>query len=193
MAKGRKRKNVKREPNGRKSRKGEPRNAIDRGSDWAQARIARFGTYYNSAIGRAFAAGLLGDGNEAKDRYDKARKFSALYGAVIGRDRYRCALNDSPRGSSERIQTFEDVQREAEDQNWLIVNAARIDLTGCRPFFDQLISGLYTDYGPSWLDAILDAKNPDRRDTIVLDAALRAIDAIKPATGARIVLLHNAA
>lgn len=187
MGKGRKRrKNITREPNGRASRKGQDRTPLDsRPSDWVAEQYRRFGSYYNSAIGRAYASGLLGDGNQAKDRYDKARKFASLYRRMIGGDRYRCALDNSPRGGSGE---YSPTQQEADDQQWLIINMARIDLIGTRPFFDQLISHRFTDYGPSWLDAILSAKNPDRRDTMVLDAAIMAIDAIGHAKGVRIVL-----
>ncbi len=190
MAKGRKRKPGKREPNGRLSRIGLDRSALDsRPSDWVAAQYKRFGSYYNSALGRAYAAGLLGEGNQAKDRYDKARKFASLYRRMIGGDRYRCALDTSPRGGSGE---YEPTQQEADDQQWLIVNMSRIDLTGCRPFFDQLISHRFTDYGPDWLDRILNAPK-DRRDTMILDAAIMAIDAIGPAQGARIVLRSKAA
>lgn len=175
---GRKRKDGKRTAAGRLSRSLEALEArYDKGSDWAKARQERFGSDYNSAIGRAFASGLLGEGNDAKDRYDKARKFISLYRAVIGRDRYRCALNQAPRGMDDIPANDE---RDSLNQDWLLVNMARIDETGCRPFFDQITSHLFTDYGPQWLDRLLDTKPGDRRDTIVLDAALRAIDAIGP-------------
>lgn len=181
---GRKSKNGKRTKSGQLSRAGAvPK--FDRGSEWVQAQRARYGEYYSSAIGRAFAAGLLGEGNEAKARYDMARKFASLYGAVIGRDRYRCALDQSPRGSDgEHPMT----QRSADDHEWLMVNMTRIDMTGCRMFFDQLVSRQFTDYGPPWLDDLLNQPKRDRRDTMLLDAAVRGIDAIGPVGKARVVL-----
>lgn len=182
---GRRRKEGKRTASGRLSRAVvEIEGRFDKGSAWVQLMRARYGENYNSAIGRAYASGLLGEGNEAKDRYDKARKFIALYGAVIGRDRYRCALNQAPRGSSGE---FEPTQRDIDDQEWLLVNMDRIDATGCRPFFDQLTCHLFTDHGPSWLDALLNTKHKDRRDTMILDAAIKGIDAIGPVS-ARVVL-----
>lgn len=186
---GRKRKAGKREPNGRLKRLPEAQR-IDRGTEWVQAMRHRFGEYYNTALGRAYASGLLGEGNEAKDRYDKARKFSALYSYIIGKDRYRCPLDTAPRGGEpqEYVPTEQDVQ----DQEWLIVNMTRMDLTGCRPFFDQLVSRQFTDCGPIWLDRLIDAKRKDRRDMIVMDAALKAIDAIKPVGGAKIILRNVA-
>ena len=153
---------------------------FDKGSEKVQAMRARFGEYYSSAIGRAYAAGLLDhptDESRAKVRLDSARKFVSLYGAVIGRDRYRCPLNQSPRaGHVEYIPN----ERDIDDQQWLIANMERIDRTGCRPFFDQLTGRQFTDYGPPWLDALLAAKPHDRRDTMILDAALKALDAIGP-------------
>lgn len=173
---GRKRKDGKRTSGGRLSRSAESIEArYDRGSEWVQIMRAKYGESYNSALGRAYAAGLLGEGVEAKDRYDKARKFVSLYRAVIGRDRYRCPLNQAPRGMDDRPHD----ERDSLNQDWLLVNMERIDVTGCRPFFDQLTSHLYTDHGPLWLDRLL-AKPRDRRDTMILDAAIRGIDAIGP-------------
>lgn len=180
---GRKRKDGVRTRSGRLSRAA---CTFDKGSEWVQIQRARYGEYYNSALGRAFAAGLLGDGNEAKDRLDKARKFISLYRAVIGRDRYRCPLDQSPRGS---MGEFDATERDVEDQEWLLVNMDRIDATGTRPFFDQLTSHLFTDHGPDWLDRLL-SKPKDRRDTIILDAAIKGIDAIGP-VNARVTILHR--
>lgn len=178
---GRKRKQGKRTKSGQLSRAGEQR--FDKGSEWVQAQRERYGEHYNSALGRAFASGLLNDPEDhgrGKDRYDATRKLLALYRRVIGRDRYRCALDRSPVG----IQEYTPTEQDADDQEWLLVNLARIDNTGCRPFFDQLTGSLFTDYGPPWLDRLLDAKVGDRRDRIVLDAAIMAIDAIGPVNGA---------
>ena len=57
-----------------------------------------------------------------------------------------------------------------------------------RPFFDQLTSARFTDYGPPWLDRLLNTQHKDRRDTIVLDAAIKAIDAIGSVNGARVTM-----
>lgn len=158
-------------------------------SDWVSGQVHRFGQDYNSALGRAFASGLLGEGSQAKDRYDTARKLIALYGAVIGKDRYRCGLDQSPRGVDHmRVPT----QRDIDDQEWLLVNLTRIDNSGCRPFFDQLTSARFTDYGPPWLDRLLATQHRDRRDTMILDAAIKGIDAIGPVNGARVVSRHAA-
>lgn len=178
---GRKSKSGKRYKCGKLKTPAEPN--VIRPSEWVRERVARFGQDYNSALGRAFASGLLGEGNEAKVRYDTARRFIALYRAVIGRERYGSGLDLSPRGIRHEM---EPTQRDIDDQEWLLVNLARIDNTGCRPFFEQLIGSGYTDYGPPWLDRLLATQHRDRRDTLVLDAAIRAIDAIGPVNGARV-------
>lgn len=179
---GRKRKQGKRTKAGQLSRVGQPR--YDKGSEWVQAMRDRFGEHYNSPIGRAFASGLLddpADETRAKVRFDAARKFASLYRRVMGGDFYRCALNDSPRGQENHTR---DAEREADDQAWLLTNMARIDNSGCRPFFDQLTSRAFTDYGPPWLDRLLNCKDP--RDRMVLDAAIRGIDAIGPVDRAKL-------
>lgn len=173
MSKGRPRKNGPRNRSGRLKTPVDPK--IERPSDWVRDRFARFGQDYNSALGRAYAAGLLGEGTEAKNRYDTARKLVSLYGQIIGKDRYRCALDQSPRGADMDPPASD---RDADDQEWLLTNLERIDRTGCRPFFDQLTSSRFTDYGPPWLDRLLNTAHKDRRDTMILDAAIRAIDAI---------------
>lgn len=170
---GRKRKDGKRTESGQLSRAG--RNVQP--SEWVAKRRARFGEYYNSALGRVYASGLLGDGNEAKERYDTSRKFAALYRRLIGRDRYRCALDTSPRGSTGDDLSDARAEKEAHDTEWLLEAMRKMDATGCRPFFDQLICHTFTDYGPPWADRLLDGPK-DRRDTMVLDAAIMAIDAM---------------
>lgn len=183
MARGRPRKQGKRHKCGKLKVPAQPN--VVRPSEWVSDQVHRFGQDYNSALGRAFAAGLLGEGTQAKDRYDTARKFIALYGRVIGRDRYRCGLDQSPRGMDHE---HEPSQRDIDDQEWLLVNLTRIDNSGCRPFFDQLTSHRFTDYGPPWLDRLLNTQHKDRRDMIVMDAAIRAIDAIGAVNGARVVI-----
>ena len=178
MARGRPRKAGARNKSGRLKVPADPK--IERPSEWVRGQFARFGQDYNSALGRAYAAGLLGEGTEAKNRYDTARKLVSLYGRIIGKDRYRCPLDQSPRGMDYEAPATD---HDEDDQEWLLTNLGRIDDTGCRPFFDQLTSRQFTDYGPPWLDRLLNTAHKDRRDTMVLDAAIKAIDAIK-ATGA---------
>src|SRR5690606_6642415 len=64
----------------------------DHGTERAQARFKRFGTHGATALGRAYASGLLGDEQEASIRYDAGKRFSRLYSALIEQGRYRCPL-----------------------------------------------------------------------------------------------------
>lgn len=167
---GRPSKAGKRRPNGRLIH--EP--SIVQPSEWVAQMRARFGNYYSTALGRAFVSGLLGEGNEAKDRYDNACKFVRLYTRFIGGSAYRCPLNDTPRGGN----VVEIVtERQGDDHAWLMANLGRLDRSGGRPYFDQLISSLHTDSGPYWADALIDGgKHP--ADLAVLAAALKALDSI---------------
>lgn len=175
---GRKRRQGKREPNGRLKRNNYPMPVYDRGSDWVQARRALFGEHYSSAIGRAYAGGLLGDGTEAKNRLDTGKRFAALYSAIIGQGGYRCALDVSPR-SAVRSTAFHGHSRDRDDQDWLFGAMNALDREGLRPWFDQLVSPLYTDAGPYWLDAIL-AGGSHPADHMILKYAVAAIDMIAP-------------
>lgn len=197
MAKaGRKRRQGKRTPGGQLSRAGKPKGETLAGqpSEWVKAQKTRYGSYYNSAIGRAFASGLLGDGNEAKTRLDNARKFASLHRRIMGGDFYRCPLNDAPRGSNDdepESPTEQDIANHA----WLLKGIVTTDESGGRIFMDQLLSRQFTDYGPPWLDRLLNTLNKDRRDTIVLDAALMAIDTLedrKAPALARILVVRSA-
>jgi hypothetical protein len=54
-----------------------------------------------------------------------------------------------------------------------------MDVSGTRPYFDQLISSLHVDSGPYWLENLLKGgKHP--ADRMVLAAAIRALDIIAP-------------
>lgn len=176
--KGRPSKPGKRDKSGRLKREGRD-TTFDRGSDWVQARRDRYGEHYGSAIGRAFAAGLLGDGSQAKDRFDAAKKFARAYLRIISQDRYRCALDRTPRGNLAVSLSPEASAFELHEQKWLFEAMATLDRTGCRPYLDQLLSTRHTDHGPYWLDMLLMGRRHPA-DIAVLDAALSAIDAIAP-------------
>lgn len=185
---GRKRKQgVKRTPTGRISRAGQRDHSFDRGSEWVQSMRAKYGEHYNSALGRAFVHGLLGEGQEANDRYAEAKRFGRLYARLIDQDRYRCALDRTPRGNLAVAVDLDQLEWEQDQQRWLMDAIDKIDATGCRPFFDQLLGAAYTDRGPYWLDNLLNGgKHP--ADVAVLNAALLALDAIVPARPSRILV-----
>lgn len=189
MAKaGRKRRqDVTRTRSGRISRAGQPDRSFDRGSDWVQAQRSRFGEHYCTALGRAYAAGLLGDEQQANDRYAEAKRFARMYARLIDQDRYRCALDRTPRGSLAILEDRDLLEWEADQQAWLFMAMEAIDATGCRPFLDQLLSKQHTDRGPYWLDNLLSGgRHP--ADTAVLNAALLALDAIVPVRQSRILV-----
>lgn len=176
MAKGRKRKGGNRERNGRLQRL--PADRYDKGNERIAAMRERFGEHYNSAIGRAFAGGLLGDDTQAKVRLDTGKRFARLYSAVIALPAYTCPLAREivSGGASSPIY---DEQRAKDDQDWLFAMMAKLDREGLRPWLDQLISPVHTDEGPYWLDALLNGgKHP--ADRAVLNEAIKALDCIAP-------------
>ena len=173
---GRPSKAGKRHPNGRRVH--EP--SFDKGSEWVQARREKYQTHYNTALGRAFAAGLLADDADlALDRYQGGKRFARVYNRIIGGETYRCPLDRSPRGmAGERVEP-ERLEFEARDQEWLFAAMSSLDAAGCRPYLDQLVTSAHTDHGPAWLDRML-AGGADPCDQMLLDAALSALDILAP-------------
>lgn len=172
---GRKRKAGPRTKGGRLKQDGYPYPKRDKGSEWVQARRSRFGEHYGSALGRAYAAGLLGDEAEARIRLDVGKKFARLYSRFIEVRRYTCPLGrDVPAHS---VTLAPDPMRAKQDQDWLFDAMVKLDDDGARPWLDQLLSEAFTDTGPAWLERLLgDGKHP--ADAMVLKAAIRALDAI---------------
>lgn len=153
---------------------------IDKGNDRVQERRARYGDHHATALGRAYAAGLLGDAAEAQDRYIAGKRFARVYARVIRVQAYRCALNDSPRGNPD-LATIdpEQIERDRADQDWLFAIMRKLDDEGLRPWLDQLVSDCYVDSDPYWLANILaGGKHP--ADLMVLQAAIKALDCIAP-------------
>jgi hypothetical protein len=145
---------------------------FDKGSDWVQERRARFGVHYCTALGRAYAAGLLGD--NADDRYMGGKQFIRVYQAIIGGEAYRSPLDDTPRGSSDHADYVNP-----RDHDWLFAAMDALDVAGVRPYLDQLIARSHTDHGPPWLDALLaGGKHP--ADLMLLKAACKALDILAP-------------
>jgi hypothetical protein len=163
----------KRHPNGKRVH--EP--SIVKGSDWVQAQQAKYQTFYNSALGRAYAGHLLGDEATALDRYQGAKRFARIYNRVIGGETYRCPLDRTPRGSVGEIEGSEHEQR---DHDWLFAAMRSLDDAGCRPWLDQLLTKAHTDHGPAWLDRLLDG-GKDPADQMLLKAAIQALDVVAPA------------
>lgn len=175
MGRGRKSKPGARHKCGKLKQPASPDNRV-KGSEWVQARQARFGQHYSSAIGRAYAAGLLGNDERAKERLDAGKRFARVHASVIGGPAYRCALNDAPRGSG----GHDDHERQQRDQRWLFAAMDSLDIDGSRPWLDALVGTQNTDNGPVWLDRLL-VGGKDPYDRAMLAYAIRALDVIAPA------------
>lgn len=172
MARGRKRKNVKREPNGRPSRKGEVRIQFDHGTARAQMKFKQYGTDGADAIGRAYQAGLLGE--NADVLRDTARKIARAYWPMLEVGSYRCTLNDSFGGSNDNT----DHERAKRREEWLTGVVRQADAMGreYRRAFDELVIDVHPDSGPVWLDRIIYARK--HRSEITPNDAARLMMAI---------------
>lgn len=178
MGKGRKRKQGKREPNGRIKRNNYPAPNIVQPSEWVKAMREKYGEHHGSALGRAYASGLLGEGVEAKNRLNAGKRFSRLYSALIDEGRYRCPLGRETR-SGARSTAFHATSDGREDQDWLFDAMNRLDKAGLRPWLDQLILDAYHDHGPYWLTNLINGgSNP--KDKMILSTAIQALDCIAP-------------
>jgi len=178
---GRPRKAGKRNDKGKLVRDNYPVPIYDHGTERAQARFKRFGTHGATALGRAYASGLLGEEQEASLRYDAGKRFARLYSALIEQGRYRCPLARE-RLSSGVVVAFTGNRHDEADQAWLFDAMEKLDRAGLRPWLDQLVLDLYADQGPYWLDALLAGGN-NPSDQVVLKAALDALDLIAPKQG----------
>lgn len=212
MARGRPAKSGKRTKSGRLKRNSyEIR--LERPSPWVAEQQKRFGVHYCWALGRAYAAGLLGEGTVALSRYQAAKRFVRLYQRFLGGSAYTCPLDNSPRGGN--VVSLHVSEHQEGDRQWLKAAMDSMDLAGCRPYFDQLVSVVNIDRGPHWLDSMvstidwnlaLPELNTQRRqagkpalqrkdyhhgDQAILAAAIQALDIIAPEEKpARILVAH---
>jgi hypothetical protein len=115
---------------------------------------ALYGPDGADAIGRAYRAGLLGEGNEAKALLDLARKVSNLYWRAYATGTYQCALADRTHGSVADL-NHERIKRGEE---WLAESLAIVARMGIRSTFDQLVIDVNPDSGPDFLDRLIWAK-----------------------------------
>lgn len=176
MARGRKRKlNIKREPNGRPSRKGLVRIQFDHGTARAQVKFQQYGTDGADAIGRAYQAGLLGPNADAIK--DTARKIAKAYWPMLEIGSYRCTLNDGAGGSNDNV----DHERIKDRERWLTSILRRIDALGphTRRCFDELVIDVHPDSGPNWLERVIYAHkhrvSADEIDAARLRLAIEAV------------------
>lgn len=186
---GRKSKPGKRDKSGRRLKSAQECGGPDRGTEFVAAMRVRFGVHATTALGRAYAAGLLDDpvdDKRAADRLQNAARYRQVQGRIFGDASCgRNPLDTSPRGGVSVVQDMTD--RDVAAREWYRQNALRVDATACGSFLDQLTSSAYTDAGPPWLDRLLGVAARDRHpaDLAVLECAVAAIDAIGPVVQAR--------
>lgn len=178
MAKGRKRKAGKRTKSGRLSR---AKSAIfDKGTEHAQAMQARYGADGADAIGRAYRAGFLGEGAEAKAMLDTARKVANLYWQAYENGRYQCTLADRTGGGVAELD-HDSIRRKEE---WLRESLETVNRMGhdVRKAFDQLVVDVNPDTGPIWMDRLLWSherhKAPQIGDMAILRKALDPLNVL---------------
>lgn len=169
---------------GERHKCGKLRSVRDNGTERIHEMRNRYGIHYNSALGRAYAAGLLGD--RAEDLYHGGKTFSRIYRRVIGGFEYRCPLNQTPRGSESM--DFEITARDQHEHDWLhdVLNA--LDRTGLREWLDQLASIHYIDMDPPWLSRLLSG-GKDPADKQALKNAIAALEVVSPQERRQIILV----
>lgn len=154
MAKaGRKRKSGARTKSGQLSRAGV---GVDRGTERTQAMQALYGQDGCDAIGRAYRAGLLGEGNEAKALLDTARAISNAYWTAYEVGGFRSPLADRTFGNVTLIDHAKIKRRE----EWLTecLDCVRRMGSEVKRAFDQLVIDVNPDHGPVWLDQAIYAE-----------------------------------
>lgn len=193
MGRGRKRKaGVKRTQAGRISRAAAN---FDKGTERAQAMQVLYGQDGADAIGRAYRAGLLGDGSEAKAMLDTARRISNAYWSAYGTGRITCTLGDRTGGGY-----AEDCPQTARRrEEWLSGCLDSVKRLGWpqRRFFDALVIDVHPDHGPTWLDALCYASRTRRapirpEDANALDLALEGLAMLAGVESPRVVRLKAA-
>ncbi len=148
---------------------------FDKGTERAQAMIALYGPDGCDAIGRAYQAGLLGQGNDAKALLDMARKVSRLYWRAYETGAVKSCIADSNFGAIVDI----DHARVKQQEEWLSESLRIVNSMGrhVRRSFDQLVVDVNPDSGPSWVDALLSRKATDN-DRAKLREALDGLEAL---------------
>lgn len=175
---GRRRKQGKRTKSGRLSRAGAI-TPFDHGTERAQAMQALYGNDGTDAIGRAYRAGLLGDGSEAKALLDTARSIAKAYWQAYETGAIRCTLADRSSGSVVDLD-HEKIRRREEWLNGCLNDVRRM---GVRRQFDQLVIDVNPDHGPAWLDRLIYAERQGDNGDIADRAAMRAaLDALETLT-----------
>ena len=182
MAKrGRKRKNAARTKSGRISRakpfRIEP--AYDKGTDHAQAVQALYGQNGTDAIGRAYEAGFLGQGNEAKALLDKARSIFSAYWSAYGVGMIRKSSTADNDNGSTAVPDYDRIRQREEALRDDLHSVNRMG-PAYRRAFDQLVVDVNPDAGPGWLDSLLWAdKHGKPQDPAAIGQLRKAIEALE--------------
>lgn len=172
MAKaGRRSQSRKRLASGRPSRAGHVP-AWDRGSERTMAMQALYGPDGSDALGRAYRAGLLGEGSDAKALLDTGRRIANAYWQAYVTGSYKCPLGDRTHGNIADMD-HEKIKRREE---WLRDCLAKVKH---RTQFDALVIDVHPDSGPPYLDRLIYAhrtrKEPDALDSQRLSLAIKAL------------------
>lgn len=145
---------------------------------------AFYGEQGSDAIGRAYQAGLLGEGSEAKALLDTARRIANAYWQAFSTGSYQCPLGDRSFGNTADL----DHERIKRRELWLGECLALVSKMGVRRQFDQLVIDVLPDSGPSWLDSLVwtakqnlhrkahEKLEPASHDQRTLRAALDALE-----------------
>ena len=161
---GRPRKAGKRKPNGRLI----PALTFDKGTERAQAMRVFYGTDCADALGRAYRAGLLGKGDDAKQLLDTGRRIANAYWQAYSTGSYKCPLGGSNSGAIVSL----DSERVKRREDWLKKCLRAVEAMGNRRQFDQLVVDINPDCGPPWLDRLIAYKR-DGVEAKVEDIAAR--------------------
>lgn len=188
MAKaGRKRKPGKRTKSGQLSRAGLV--PYDHGNERAQAMRALYGDNWSDPIGRAYEAGLLGHGenakgSDAKTVLDFARSLHVAYWRAYMIGPIRCTLAASGGKQTGDIIDF-DAEKTRRREKWLNESLTFVSSMGVRRAFDQLVIDVNPDNGPDWLDRIIWDQRRGKETASPSDhARLRAaLDALETLSG----------
>lgn len=142
----------------------------DKGCDRIAQKFSRFGTDGADAIGRAYATGLLGEGQAAKAILDTARAIFRAYWSWYQIGPINCTLADRKSGAW----IDNDADREARQEEWLnrMLRNAGPQGRDKRRWFEQVVVDFNPDFGPDWLDRLINNQGTaqDRqRMAVVID------------------------
>ncbi len=131
---------------------------FDHGTEHAKAMQVLYGNDGCDAVGRAYRAGLLGEGSEAKALLDTARRIANAYWIAYSTGRYQCPLADRTHGPG-----VENPEQVRNREVWL--SASLKSVNGSRRAFDGLVIDVHPDHGPQWLDQVIADKRRNAEPT----------------------------